>query len=94
MYISRSVHGCDPLTLTSAVPTPSEAALIRLASIAAQVEELLAPDSPLNKAPVGLKTVKNDRRRVMEGILVLLADSEVRNYLGEMERLGLLPVKR
>ena len=64
------------------IPSPSDAALVRLASIAAQVEELLAPDNPLRKAPVGLKTIKNDRRRAMEAILVLLADSEVRNYLG------------
>jgi hypothetical protein len=76
------------------IPTPSDAALIRLASIAAQVAELLALDNPLDKAPVGLTTIKNDRRRVMEAILVLLADSEVRSYLGELERLGLLPAKR
>lgn len=98
MYISRSITGrglvVGPLTGARIIPTPSDAALIRLASIAAQVEELLATDNPLDKAPVGLKTVKNDRRRAMEAILVLLADSEVRNYLGELERLGLLPVKR
>ena len=76
------------------IPTPSDAALIRLASIAAQVEEILVPDNPLDKAPVGLKTAKNDRRRAMEAVLVLLADSEVRSYLNELERLGLLPVKR
>ena len=76
------------------LPTPSDAALIRLAGIATRVEELLALDNPLDKAPVGLKTIKNDRRRAMEAIMVLLADSEVRNYLGELERLGLLPVKR
>ncbi len=76
------------------IPAPSDAALIRLASIAAQVEEWLAPDDPLDKAPVGLKTIKNDRRRAMETILVLLADTEVRGYLAELERLGLLPVKR
>jgi hypothetical protein len=76
------------------IPSPSDATLVRLASIAAQVEELLAPDNPLDKAPVGLKNIKNDRRRAMEAILVLLADSEVRNYLGELEGLGLLPVKR
>ncbi|HEV2036327.1 MAG TPA: hypothetical protein VGU71_19405 [Candidatus Dormibacteraeota bacterium] len=77
-----------------AIPAPSDAALIRLASIAAQVEELLTPDNPLNKALVGIKTAKNDRRRAMEAVLVLLADAEVRNYLKELERLGLLPVKR
>lgn len=92
MYISRS-RGAQ-LSSAGAIPTPSDATVIRLAGIAAQVEELLAPDSPLDKAPVGLRTVKNDRRRVMESILVLLADSEVRSYLAELERLGLLSVKR
>jgi hypothetical protein len=82
------------LTGAGNIPTPSDAVLIRLAGIAARVEELLAPDNPLDKAPVGLKTIKNDRRRATEGVLVLLADSEVRNYLQELERLGLLPVKR
>jgi hypothetical protein len=95
MYILDAGRGgvVGPLTGAGIIPTPSDAALIRLASIAAQVEEWLAPDNPLNKVPVGLKTIKNDRRRAMEAILVLLADSEVRNYLGELERLGLLPVK-
>lgn len=80
------------MTRAGSIPTPSDAVLIRLAGIAAQVEEILAPDNPLKKAPVGIKTVKNDRRRAMEAILVLLADSEVRNYLAELERLGVLPV--
>ena len=91
MHISRSNAGC---LLTGAIPTPSDAALIRLASIAAQVDEMLAPDNPLDKSAVGINTVKNDRRRAMEAILVLLADKEVRSYLAELERLGLLPVKR
>ena len=75
------------------VPAPSDAALIRLAAIAGQAKELLAADQPLGKAPTGLNTIKNDRRRLMETILVLLADAEVRNYLDELERLGLLPIK-
>ena len=75
------------------VPTPSDAVLIRLAGIAAQVEELLAADHPTAKAPVGLQTIKNDRRRTMEAILVLVADAQVRDYLAELERLGLLPIK-
>ena len=83
-----------PLTGAGTVPTPSEAVLIRLASIAAQVEHLMAFDNPLDKAPVGLKTIKNDRRRAVEAILVLLADRELRNYMGELERLGQLPAKR
>jgi len=72
-------------------PTPSDAALIRLASIAANVEELLAADHQIDGAPVGLRTIKNDRRRRMETILVLLADPEVRTYLTALKRLGLLP---
>jgi hypothetical protein len=75
------------------IPTPSEAALIRLASIAAHVEGLLALDHQTAKAPVGLTTIKNDRRRTMEAILVLLADTEVRAYMAELERLGLLRVE-
>jgi hypothetical protein len=74
-------------------PTPSDAALIRLASIAANVEELLAADHQIEKAPVGLTTVRNDRRRSMEAILVLLANPEVRAYLADLKRLGLLPIK-
>ena len=74
-------------------PTPSDAALIRLASIAANVEELLAADHEIEKAPVGLRTVKNDRRRSMETILVLLANPEVRAFLADLKRLGLLPLK-
>jgi hypothetical protein len=72
---------------------PSDAALIRLASIAANVEELLAADHQIEKAPVGLTTVKNDRRRTMEAILVLLANPEVRTYLADLKRLGILPIK-
>jgi hypothetical protein len=30
----------------------------------------------------------------MEAILVLLADADVRGYIAELERLGLLPIKR
>ena len=72
------------------IPTPSDTLVIRLASIAAQVEELLAAEHQTEKAPVGLTTIKNDRRRTMEAILVLLADAEVRNYLAELKRLGLV----
>lgn len=93
MHLSRSVIGGSPLT-DAGIPAPSDAALIRLAGIAAQVGELLSPDNPLVKAPTGITTVKNDRRRAMEAILVLLADGEVQNYLSELERLGLLPAKR
>ena len=78
--------------MSSAVPAASEAALIRLAGIAAHVEELMALDYQAEKAPVGLKTLRNDRRWKVEAILVLLADPEVRMYLAELKGLGLLPV--
>jgi hypothetical protein len=76
-----------------AVPSPSDAALIRLAGIAAHVEELMALDYQAEKAPVGLKTLRNDRRRKVEAILLLLADPEVRDYLAALKREGLLPVQ-
>jgi hypothetical protein len=69
---------------------PSEAVLVRLASIAVHADELLAPDLPTSKARVGLTKIKNDRRRTMESLLVLLADPDVRAYLAEIERRGLL----
>jgi len=77
--------------LSSEIPAPSEAVLVRIAGIAVQVEELLALDNQKDKAPVGLTTAKNDRRRTMEAILVSLADSGVRDYLAELKRLGLVP---
>jgi hypothetical protein len=77
----------------TAVPPPSDAALIRLARIAAHVKELMALDYQAEKAPVGLKAVRNDRRRKVEAILLLLADPEVRDYLAELERKGLMPVE-
>ena len=69
------------------IPTPSGAVLKRLAGIAVQAEELLAADQPAGKAPVGLTRIKNDRRRSMEQILVLLADSELKSYLAEVRAL-------
>jgi hypothetical protein len=80
--------------LARVIPAPSEAVLIKLAGIAAQVDGMLAAENPLNRERVGIKTVKNDRRRTMEAVLVLLADRDVLAYLGELERLGLLPIKR
>jgi hypothetical protein len=73
-----------------AVPTPTDEVLIRLAKLAADVQQMLAADQPLDKTPVGLTTAKNDRRRAMESVLVQLADSKVRNYLAELKGLGLL----
>lgn len=72
------------------IPTPSDALVIKLATIAADAGELLAADDQPEKARVGLTTVKNDRRRMMEAILVLLADAEVRNYLAALKKLGLV----
>ena len=72
------------------IPSPPDALVIKLASIAAHAGELLAADHQTEKAPVGLTTIKNDRRRTMEAILVLLADTEVQNYLAELKRLGLV----
>jgi hypothetical protein len=76
------------------IPKPSDEVLVRLAGIAFNADELLAADQQVQKAAVGLRTIKNDRRRTMEAILVLLADADVRRYLAELEKLGLLPVKR
>lgn len=76
-----------------AVPPPSDEVLIKLAGIAERVRELMALDSPVGKSPVGLNNIRNDRRRTVEAIMVVLADRDVRSYLRELERLGLLPVK-
>lgn len=76
------------------IPTPSEAVVIQLATLAAHVQEMLAADHPLDKTPVGLVTAKNQRRRAMETILVLVADPGVRDYVSELEKLGLVKIKR
>ncbi len=81
------------LTTGASFPKPSDAVLIRLAAIVARADELLAADQQTRKAPVGLTTIKNDRRRTMEAILVMLADPDVREYVAELEKLGLLPIK-
>ena len=82
------------MTSADNVPKPSGAVLVRLAAIAAHADELLAAEPQTRKAPVGLTTIKNDRRRTMEAILVMLADADVRGYIAELEKLGLLPVTR
>jgi hypothetical protein len=76
------------------VPAPTNEVLIRLATLAAHVREALVEDHPLDKTPVGLSTAKNQRRRAMETILVLLADPALRGYMSELEKLGLVKVKR
>jgi hypothetical protein len=82
------------LSRPNSVPPPSDAVLIRLAAIAANADDLVAADQQVRRAPVGLTTIRNDRRRMMEAILVLLADADVRGYIAELERLGLLRIKR
>ena len=69
------------------MPQPSEAVLKTMATIAIQAEEILVADHAREKAPVGLKTFTNDRRRSMEQILVLLADPELKSYLAEVRTL-------
>jgi hypothetical protein len=94
MHSSRPVTGAGPVSSAKSVPKPSDGVLIRLAAIAAHADDLLAADQQVRRAPVGLTTIRNDRRRMMEAILVLLADADVRGYIAELERLGLLPIKR
>jgi hypothetical protein len=77
-----------------ALPKPTDEVLIRLATLAAHVQEMLAADHPLDTTPVGLTTAKNQRRRAMETILVLVADPGVRDYVSELEKLGLVKIKR
>ncbi len=73
------------------IPVPSDAAVLSLAGIAAQVKELMALDYQSEKAPVGLKAIRKDRRRKVEAILVLLADPEVSKYVANLKGLSLLP---
>ena len=84
MYISGAVTGAG------SIPAPSDAVVVKLAGIAERVRALMALDSPVGKAPVGLSTIRNDRRRTVEGIMLVLADPEVRDYLAELDRLGFL----
>ena len=69
------------------MPQPSEAVLKTMATIAMQAEEILVADHAPEKAPVGLTTIKNDRRRSVEQVLVLLADPELKSYLAEVRTL-------
>jgi hypothetical protein len=83
-----------PAQINGPIPTPSDAVVIQLATLAAHVEELLIANNPVDKTPVGLTTAKNQRRRAMETILVLVADPGVRDYVSELEELGLVKIKR
>jgi hypothetical protein len=82
------------LSSADRVPRPTDDVLVQLATLAAHMQEMLAADHPVDQTPVGLTTAKNQRRRAMETILVLLADAELRRYLSDLERLGLVQVKR
>jgi hypothetical protein len=62
-----------------AFPPPCDEVVVHLASLAAQIEELLSADNPVDETPVGLRNARKDRRRTMEAILVLLADPGVVN---------------
>jgi len=90
---SRSYFVCA-LSSAEPVPQPADDVLIQLATLAAHVQEMLAADHPVDKTPVGLTTAKNQRRRAMETILVLLADSGVRAYISELENRGLVRINR
>ncbi|HKW69374.1 MAG TPA: hypothetical protein VJP81_02225 [Candidatus Dormibacteraeota bacterium] len=70
--------------MSSKNPAPSDAVIAKLAGIAVKAEDILASEHPTSRAPIGLRTIKNDRRRSMEKILVLLADPEVREYLARV----------
>jgi hypothetical protein len=83
-----------PLSSDEPVPTPTNQVLIQLATLAAHVQDMLAADHPVDRTPVGLTTAKNQRRRAMETILVLLADPAVRDYVSKLERIGLVTIKR
>jgi len=69
-------------------PKASDSLVTKLAIIAAHAKELMALDHPTDKAPIGLTTMKNERRRTAEAMMILLADAEVRDYLAELKRLG------
>ena len=75
------------------IPPPSDEVVLHMTALAIHVEELLMADNPVDKTPVGLRNAKNDRRRTMESILVLLADPGVREYVADLKRLGLVTPK-
>jgi hypothetical protein len=82
--------------LSSAVPVAPSAddVLIQRATLAAHVQEMLAAVTRWTRRRWVSQPAKNQRRRAMETILVLLADSGVRRYVSEVERLGLVQIKR
>ena len=66
------------------IPKPPDVVVVKLAQIAGYVEDLLAIDRQADKAPVGMRTLRNNRRRVVEKVLILLADRQVRSYIAEV----------
>ena len=77
-----------------AIPMPSESVVLTLARIASKVQATLVPKPGVDRERVSVQTARNDRRRAMESVLVLLDDPAVREYVAELERRGLLPLKR
>ena len=73
-----------------AIPMPSESVVLTLARIASQVEATLMPKLGADRPRVGLRTARNDRRRAMESLLILLDDPSVREYVAGLDRLGVL----
>jgi len=69
---------------------PSESVVLTLARIASKVQATLVPKPGADRARVSLQTARNDRRRAMESVLVLLDDAGVREYVAELDRLGAL----
>ena len=58
--------------------------MLKLAAIATHAEQWLVADHAPDKARVGLRRARNDRRRSFEHVLVLLADPELKSYLAEV----------
>ena len=73
-----------------AIPMPSESVVLTLARIASQVQATLVPKPGANRERVSLRTARNDRRRAMESLLILLDDPSVREYVAGLDRLGVL----
>ena len=73
-----------------AIPMPSESVVLTLARIASKVQATLVPKPGADRARVSLQTARNDRRRAMESVLVLLDDAGVREYVAELDRMGAL----
>lgn len=66
----------------SAVPRASDAVALRLVEVVLHVEKTLEGDRHTER--VGLSTIRNERRRAMEAILVLLKDAGLQSYVAEL----------